>query len=635
MNKFRLLCLGIVITTQVWATNPYKYIIDLSRVTDDKVLVELAPPKITQEEVVFYLPKIIPGTYSIADYGRMVSDFQAFDKKGNKIEVTRMDDNSWSIANATKIARISYMVDDTYDNPKPGPDIFQPAGTNIEAEKNFLINSSGFFGYFEGMKNEAFEVNVIRSKNLYGATGLEPDKVDTKLKGSLKKNGFSKVNQSSTVDKFTVTNYDRLVDSPLMYSLPDTAVIKVANTEVLVASYSPNKKVTAKEIAASISEVLEAQNKFLGGKLPVNKYAFIFYFTDKPVSSFGALEHSFSSLYFMPEQTIAQMNQQLRDFAAHEFFHIVTPLTIHSEEIGSFDFNDPKMSRHLWMYEGMTEYFAGSVQVKYGLVNPEKYLEMLEEKILTSSQFKDELPFTELSLGALDEYADQYYNVYMKGALIGMAMDIKLRELSNGEYGVQEMMQGLSAKYGMDKSFKDEELFDEITAMTYPEIGEFINTYIAGSTPLPYKEIFDKVGVEILTNGTKKEYSLIINQQSINFPEYNGKRMLGIGNIAALDEMGKSLNLENGDIIIKMNGDELPDLGPEINNFMGAQFQKIPTLETMTITVLRDVDGEKKEITLSAPNKQIEVPVAMKLAFMENPSDEQLKLRGFWLKPKN
>jgi len=62
--------------------------------------------------------------------------------------------NTWKIFNAKKIAKISYWVDDTYDSALPGPDIFQPAGTNIEAGKNILINSAGFFGYFEGMKKE-------------------------------------------------------------------------------------------------------------------------------------------------------------------------------------------------------------------------------------------------------------------------------------------------------------------------------------------------------------------------------------------------------------------------------------------------------------------------------------------------
>jgi predicted metalloprotease with PDZ domain len=48
----------------------------------------------------------------------------------------------------------------------------------------------------------------------------------------------------------------------------------------------------------------------------------------------------------------------MMDVVSHEFFHIVTPLSIHSKEIQDFDYNDPKMSEHLWMYEGVTEYFA-------------------------------------------------------------------------------------------------------------------------------------------------------------------------------------------------------------------------------------------------------------------------------------
>jgi predicted metalloprotease with PDZ domain len=42
----------------------------------------------------------------------------------------------------------------------------------------------------------------------------------------------------------------------------------------------------------------------------------------------------------------------------HMNFSYRTPLSIHSKEIQDFDYNDPKMSQHLWMYEGVTEYFA-------------------------------------------------------------------------------------------------------------------------------------------------------------------------------------------------------------------------------------------------------------------------------------
>ncbi|MEL7123022.1 MAG: peptidase M61 [Bacteroidota bacterium] len=632
MNKLLLSLSALLLTTALFANDPYVYVVDLSQVKEDKVYVELRTPKIKEKEITFYMPKIVPGTYAIADYGRMVSELKAYDKKGRELEVDRKDDNSWVIKKAKKVKRLTYWVEDTYDTEKQGPEIFQPAGTNIEDDKNFIINTSGFFGYFEGMKKQSFELNFIREKDFYGATGLQASAQQPAVSDFLIESAtnFNDV----AVDQFEVSDYDRLIDSPLMYSEPDTAVIKVANTDVLIASYSPNEKITAKEIAASIEEVLLAQNKYLGGQLPVDKYAFIFYFTDLPVLSYGALEHSYSSLYYMPEATIEDMNQQLRDFAAHEFFHIVTPLNIHSEEIGSFDFNNPKMSRHLWMYEGITEFFAGSVQVKYGLITPEEYLAMLEEKLLISQQFKDNLPFTELSLGALDEYEDQYYNVYQKGALIGVALDIHLRELSDGAYGVQNMMAELAKKYGADVSFKDDVLFREITDMTYPEIGQFFETYVAGTQSLPYADIFKKVGVDYILNGKKKQYSFVLSQNNITVKNYKNEPKLTILDENKLDDMGKAMGLKSGDRLIKMNGETIPGLGPDLQTFFGNQIQQLPELETMSFTVIRNVDGEEKEVVCSAPNRQIEVDVPLLLEFTENPTAEQLKLRKFWLEPR-
>ena len=157
-----------------------------------------------------------------------------------------------------------------------------------------------------------------------------------------------------------------------MYNIPDTSVIKVGNSIVLISVYSPHKMVTSDFLARKLDTLLRAQTKYLGGKLPVEKYAFIVYLDDKPGISGGqgALEHSYSSLYYYGEKDSLKLSQIIVDHAAHEFFHIITPLSIHSEEIQYFDFNHPKMSEHLWLYEGSTEYHAHMVQEKYGLIHP-------------------------------------------------------------------------------------------------------------------------------------------------------------------------------------------------------------------------------------------------------------------------
>jgi predicted metalloprotease with PDZ domain len=610
----------------------YQYRVDLTKVVDDRVLVEVNTPKISTDETVFYLPKIIPGTYAIADYGRFVSDFKAFDKSGKELQTAKTDVNSWKISNAKKLSKITYWIDDIVDTPMDGPKVYPMAATSIEDGKCFLINTSGFFGYLENNKNIPVKFDIIRPKQFYGSTGLIATDTGIPL-SKLKKE--KEADDNKVVDRYSVENYDRLIDSPLLYAQPDTAVIRVANAEVLIGSYSPNHKINSKEIASTVKEVLQAQAKYLGGKLPVEKYAFLFYFTDQPIITYGALEHSYSSLYYMPETTIDVMRQQLRDFAAHEFFHIVTPLNIHSKEIHHFEFNDPKMSRHLWLYEGMTEYFAGNVQVKYGLLTPDQYLQVIRGKMLSAEGYRHDISFTDLSQFTLDKYGDQYGNVYQKGALIGMCLDIKLRKLSSGKYGVQNMIADLSKKYGKDRAFEDESLFDEIEKMTYPEIGNFLRTYVGGTEPLPYKEVFDDVGVDFIAERPGKRVSLGFNPQAIGLEDVNGTRKLKIASAAGLTEQGLALDLREGDVLMKVNGQELPPVGPELGQFFTKARESLRDGDQLTYSVLRkDQAGNYQPTELKAAVQQVDFVERDILSFNENPTAEQLVIRKAWLSPQ-
>ncbi|MBK6507419.1 MAG: hypothetical protein IPG02_17665 [Ignavibacteria bacterium] len=67
---------------------------------------------------------------------------------------------------------------------------------------------------------------------------------------------------------------------------------------------------------------------------------------------FSSLEHNYSSFYYMPDvpaQAKPFMIKQMQSTNAHEFYHVVTPLNLHAEEIGNFDHNNPVMTKHLWL----------------------------------------------------------------------------------------------------------------------------------------------------------------------------------------------------------------------------------------------------------------------------------------------
>jgi predicted metalloprotease with PDZ domain len=630
-----MLLRGTIVILFLYLYNPafnqarkYEYSIDLTTIKDDKVRVELNTPSINGNEITFYMPKIVPGTFAIADYGRFVEEIIVTDRNGNALHTERIDANSWRISNAQKMSHLSYWVNDTFDASDEGPEIFWPAGTNIEEGKNFLLNTSGFFGYFGGMKELPFHVNVIRDRAFYGCTGLTAKQTGS----STKRREKAESSEKSRTDVFEAKDYEELIDSPVMYSEPDTSTIHLGNAQVLVGSYSPNKKITAKQIATSIRDVLIAQEKFLGGKLPVKKYAFIFYFADQPVMSYGALEHSTSSVYYMAEEKIEEMAAELRQIAAHEFFHILTPLTIHSEYFDDFDFNNPRLSEHLWMYEGVTEYFASAVRVKYGLIKPEEFLKSLIQKARTSDQFLHDVPFTDISKHAIDKYHDQFYNVYQKGALIALCLDLKLLKHSGGKYSLRDLMLDLSKKFGKDKAFREDQLFEEITNMTDPAIGEFFNRHVRGIEMLPLKEVLNYAGVKYVAEQKVEDYSLGITNAEIGVAQHENKPRLQISSIEKQNAMGSALGLLEGDILMEINGQILPDLGPELGKALHKLSKTMREKETLSYLVLRkNESGEWKEVRLSAPVKKVEVVKRHLMTFDEHATAAQLNLRKAWL----
>jgi len=380
---------------------------------------------------------------------------------------------------------------------------------------------------------------------------------------------------STTNDLFATSRYAELVENPIMYAKPDFTEFKVDDMEIQIAVYSPNSKITAESITPDMKTMMTAQKHFLGKFNATKKYSVLLYLSDmsKPdAKGFGALEHPTATTVVMPEMIGKdKLASELKDVVSHEFFHIVTPLTIHSQEIQNFDYNKPKMSEHLWMYEGVTEYFANLFQVNQGLITEEDFYTRMSDKIEQAKTLDDTMSFTTMSANVLVKpYKDQYLNVYQKGALIGMCLDIIIREKSKGERGILDLMQKLSNEYGVSKAFNDEELFSKITELTYPEVGEFLKTYVSGTTPIPYETYLTKVGV---TKLTKKVPSGVFLQGKTRFisVDRKTKEIIVVPNIE-LNEFFTNLGLKGNDILLAINDkayslDNIYDLISESQNW--------------------------------------------------------------------
>ena len=597
---------------------PIETAIHLDKVVEDKAPVTINPGRFIIETVTYRLPKVVQGTYSVSNFGSYIDDFKAFDYSGNEMAVTKADDNSWTIANATQLDKITYLVNDTFDVEKVGgigkETPFSPSGTNIEAN-NYVLNLHGFIGYFDSLKNNQYKLDVTAATDLVRNSALQ--------------NTSSKVSDDgkNTTTSYFASRYFDITDNPMMYGDLEVEEFLVGDIKIVLSVYSPNKVHSAKSLKETMFKMMQAQKAYLGNVNATPRYDIYVYLSDGKETSpkgFGALEHHTSTVVVMPESMPkAALEESMIDIVSHEFFHIVTPLSVHSEDVHYFDYNNPTFSKHLWMYEGVTEYFASLFQISEGLVDEDSFYNKMMGKIQSASRMNDAMSFTMMSENILkDPYKDQYVNVYQKGALIGMCVDILMREASNGNRGILSLMKELSNKYGKNKPFEVDKLIEDIVAMTYPSLQTFFSDHVVGDTPINYNDFFEKVGLEIGESKVESGYLLLNGVPVVSGDAQSGTIFF---TAAALENsFWAEQGVQANDVIKAVDGTDVTL--QNANQIFQTVFSWKPGRD---IEVKLDRNGEEiiiKTTTTQAYSK------GQGLLHKANATDAQKTLRAAWLK---
>jgi len=599
--------------------NPIKTTLDLTKVVDDKAPVTINPGRFTIESVTYRLPRVVQGTYSVSDFGKYIDDFKAIDYKGNELPVVKTDTNTWTIGNATNLDMLMYNVNDTFDMEVQGGGIglevpFSPAGTNIEPT-NYVLNLHGFIGYFDSLKKAQYNLDVTAPKTMLKTSALQ--ETGTKINDD----------KTSMTSSYFAPRYFDITDNPMFYGALDVEEFNVGDIKIVLSVYSPNNVHSAKKIKAVMEKMMLAQKAYLGDVNTTPRYDIYLYLSEGKEESpkgFGALEHHTSTVVVLPESMPDEaLSESMIDVVSHEFFHIVTPLSVHSEDVHYFDYNQPTFSKHLWMYEGVTEYFATLFQVNQGLVTEDEFYTKIMGKIKRASTMDDAMSFTKMSENILDEpYAPQYTNVYSKGALIGMCIDILLREESNGNRGILSLMKELSLKYGKNKPFEDDNLIAEITAMTYPSIGEFLNTHVVGGTPINYNDFFAKAGLTLAKGKVKTNY--IQNDGVLIFTPDMATMSLPFSDAVKNNSFWAENGVLPGDVIKTVDGKELT----------------MATAQAMLTDIYMWKPGRDVDVRIDRKGKEIIVKTKLTqsyttgsiLAVDPNATPKQNALREAWLR---
>ena len=602
-------------TKDLATANPIESNIDITKVDKDKIPVQIDPGRFSKDTIVFRLPRVVQGTYAVSDFGSFIDDFKALDYEGNELEYEKKDVNTWIIYEAKKLDKITYWVNDTFDiegGDQPTP--FSPSGTNIESD-NYVLNLHGFVGYFDTLKANSYVINVTAP--------IEFDRTSALLKVEEKVSEDGKY----VTTRYKAERYFDVTDNPMMYGKLDVEEFEVGDIKIVLSVYSPNNEHSAKKLKETIFKMMQAQKAYLGETNSTKRYDIYVYLAGHSNGSprgFGALEHHTSTVVVMPESMPQEsLESSLIDIVSHEFFHILTPLSVHSEDVHYFDYDQPTFSEHLWMYEGLTEYFATLFQVNQGLVSEDQFYTKLLEKINTAASLDDTMSFTEMSKNILDKpYADNYYNVYQKGALIGMCLDIIIREESQGQRGILSVMKELAVKYGVEKPFEDEMIIEEIVKMTYPSVATFFKDHVVGGIPIDYNLYFAKVGLGMNEGKVETNYVQNAGKMIVRGDKQTGSIMF---NDEVLDNsFWKESGAQPKDKIKEINGVTLSQ--ENANSVFGEVFGWKPGTE---INVVLERGGEEIHIekTLSPT-----YTTGKKLSLNPDATTEQEALLNAWLK---
>ena len=264
--------------------------------------------------------------------------------------------------------------------------------------------------------------------------------------------------------RYQAANYDELIDHPVemgTFTLASFEACGVQHDIAITGKHAADMD----RLCADLKIICEHQIRFFGEPAPVDRYVFQVMVVGE---GYGGLEHRAStsllcSRYDLPRAGEEKINEQYRNFLAlcsHEYFHTWNIKRIKPAVFLPYQLEQETHTPLLWMFEGFTSYYDELSLVHCGLINADEYLEMLGQTVTRvirgNGRFLQSV--AESSFDAWTKFYKQDENAlntivsyYTKGTLIGLMLDLLIRERSDGDFSLDDVMRFLWLEYGQQQ----------------------------------------------------------------------------------------------------------------------------------------------------------------------------------------
>ena len=437
------------------------------------------------------IPDWAPGSYYIENYSANVQDFHARAEGGGAdLKWRKTDSQTWRIelAGATAITVTYQIFANTLQN-------------NIAQynERHVFIGGPSVWMYLVGGKERPTELSIDVPSGWKIATGMEHTSDHT----------------------FRAADYNWFADAPLEigdyqekdFVLSGTTYHVIVHDVVGKADFSKFVDDLQKDVAQIVG-MWQPVAGTMGQAAPFKEYYFIFHVWP---NSGGGLEHlnstqiDFAKDWDSTDPVPGYGDQaNLKLFvASHEFFHAWNVKRLRPFPLGPFDYTQMVHTPSLWISEGLTSYYGSLMLVRAGVLEPQKYLDMVA-RLLTNF---DALPgrkersiedtswdtwYSRSVVQQENNLRNTNYSYYDGGQVMGHILDFAIRNATNNQKSLDDWMRLLYSRYALPKpGFQPEDPVKAASEVAGTDLSPIFTKYISGKEPIPYEQYFAYAGITV------------------------------------------------------------------------------------------------------------------------------------------
>jgi len=485
------LCL-VALVTAALAQQPVEYRMSFPEPEQHLMSVEVTFPDLPPGTLELRMSRTSPGRYALHEFAKNVFDVEIADADGAALAVERPDPHGWNVSGHDGTVRVRYRIyGDRVD------------GTYLAIDTTHAhINMPAALMWARGLEARPVRVRFERPPgSLWAvATQLLP--------------GRDPFN-------YTAPNLQYLMDSPSelgpfalrTFTVPDGVRTPVFRLAVHHAGSDDDVDRFARDVESIVREMRGVFYEF-----PVfdgNSYTFIADYG--PWANGDGMEHRNSTILTSPS-SIRIDRDDLLQTVAHEFFHAWNVERIRPASLEPFDFEAANMSGELWLAEGFTSYYGPLVMQRAGLTDVAGFAADMGraiDAVVTSpgrlvrsavemSQFA---PMVDAAT-SIDRtaFANTYLSYYAWGQVIGLGLDLTLRDRTDGRVTLDDFMRAMWERHGRPGGgvvgyVERPYTLDDVTEVLAGVSGDaafarrFMAQYVAGREVVDYAPLLERAGL--------------------------------------------------------------------------------------------------------------------------------------------